>query len=158
VGIICALRTTTRTSAELATSSQEMSGNPELTSTADATRELLGTYPFMQYTDHAASEWRVISSHLLPRLIPWDASVASHLSPLCVTLPEIPTLEMQHPEHAQDFARLSNPVTEADHAFRDANIREVERLMTLYAPGIGGGASYGNDRAGTFLPNLFSGM
>lgn len=57
-----------------------------------------------------------------------------------MTQPSVPSLEAQHPGHTQDFARLSNPASEADYAFWNANMREAERLIATYGTGIGGGA------------------
>ena len=59
---------------------------------------------------------------------------------MTLTHPSIPSLEAQHPEHLQDFARLSTPISEADDAFWLANMREAERLIGTYGTGIGGGA------------------
>ncbi|GHJ86131.1 hypothetical protein NliqN6_2533 [Naganishia liquefaciens] len=90
------------------------------TASDPSVREVLGLYPFMQYTP--------------------SSRVAKHLSSLTLTHPSIPSLEAQHPEHLQDFARLSTPISEADDAFWLANMREAERLIGTYGTGIGGGA------------------
>ncbi|KAJ9107636.1 hypothetical protein QFC21_001096 [Naganishia friedmannii] len=92
-------------------------------------REVLGVYPFMQYTP--------------------SSRVAKHLSSLTITHPTIPVLEQQHADHAQDFARLDNPVSEQDWAYWEANRREAERLMAQYGIGIGGGAARGSGFGGS---------
>ncbi|KAJ9123080.1 hypothetical protein QFC22_001270 [Naganishia vaughanmartiniae] len=92
-------------------------------------REVLGVYPFMQYTP--------------------SSRVAKHLSSLTITHPAIPPLEEQHPDHARDFARLDNPVEEKDWAYWAANRREAERLMVQYGIGIGGGAARGSGLGGS---------
>lgn len=75
--------------------------------------------------------------------------MARHLSSLTITHPAIPTLEEQHPDHARDFARLDNPISEQDWAYWEANRREAERLMTQYGLGIGGGAVRGSGLGGS---------
>ncbi|KAJ9093623.1 hypothetical protein QFC20_007082 [Naganishia adeliensis] len=107
------------------------------TASDPSVREVLGVYPFMQYTP--------------------SARVAKHLSSLTIAHPAIPTLEQQHPQYEQEFARLSNPTTEADYAFWNANMREAERLIATYGTGIGGGAPRGSGLAGSVASDLSSG-
>ncbi|KAJ9112608.1 hypothetical protein QFC19_000628 [Naganishia cerealis] len=94
-------------------------------------REVLGMYPFMQYTP--------------------SSRVAKHLSSLTITHPAIPSLDEQHPDHSRDFARLNKPVSEQDWAFWEANRREAERLMAQYGIGIGGGAPRGSGLGGSMV-------
>lgn len=91
------------------------------------------------------------------RSLPVLFTVAKHLSSLTITHPAIPTLEQQHPQYEQEFGRLSNPTTEADYAFWNANMREAERLIATYGTGIGGGAPRGSGLAGSVASDLSSG-
>lgn len=94
---------------------------------------------------------------LCRRSLPVLRTVAKHLSSLTLTQPAIPTLEQQHPQYEKDFARLSNPTSEADYAFWNANMREAERLIAKYGTGIGGGAPRGSGLAGSVASDLSSG-
>jgi hypothetical protein len=124
------------------------------TASDPSVREVLGVYPFMQYTPSARGTSRrepLDQAHL------YSLAVAKHLSSLTITHPAIPTLEQLHPQYEKDFARLSNPTSEADYAFWNANMREAERLMATYGTGIGGGATRGSGFAGSVAADLSSG-